>query len=181
MTPIAEWYGRKVGSDLMAQDVLVEAAARGADAAGSDQERADLLKILPAFKDSLLEEVRDGDFPGILAGAYVFRAGKRLGAGLVLTLQGRAVICWMKGLLKRPTAEVVPLASISSVELGHKRVTGKAKPAPTILVEATERWELLCSPDVPAEAPLYGLLVGLLDGSVNPEQWPLDAPETAAP
>lgn len=158
----------------------MEAAARGADAANSDQERADLLKILPAFKDSLLEEVRDGDFPGILAGTYVFRAGKKLGAGMVLTLQGRAVICWMKGFLKRPIAEVVPLTSISSVELGHRRVTGKAKPAPAIFIKAAESWELLCSPDVPAEAPLYGLLVGLLDGSVNPEQWLVEAPETGA-
>jgi hypothetical protein len=169
-----------VGSNLTAQDVLVEAAVRGADAAGSDQERADLLKIMPAFKDSLLGEVRDGDFPGLLAAVYVVRAGKKLGAGLVLALQGRAVICWMKGFLKRPTAEVVPLASISSVELGRRRVPGNAKPVPAIFVEAVESWELICSPDVPAEAPLYGLLVGLLDGSVNPEQWPVGAPETEA-
>lgn len=148
----------------------MEAAARGAEAANSDQERADLLKILPAFKDSLLEEVHDGDFPGILAGVYVVRAGKKLGAGLVLALQERAVICWMKGFLKRPTAEVVTLASISSVELGHRRVPGKAKPVPAIFVEAAENWELLFSPDVPTEAPLYGLLVRLLDGSINPEQ-----------
>lgn len=154
---------------------------RGAEAARSDQERADLLKILRVFKDSLLVEIRDGDFPGILAGTYVFRGGKRLGVGVVLTLQGRAVISWMKGFLKRPMTEVVPLASIDSVELGQKRVTGKAEPAPTIFLEATESWELICSPDVPAEAPLYGLLLGLLDGSVNPEQLPVDAPEPGAP
>ena len=167
-----------MASTLTARDVLVEAGVRGADAAGSDQERADLLKILPAFKDSLLEEIRDGDFPGILAKTYVFREGRKLGGGMVLTLQERAVICWMKR-LKRPAAEVVPLASISSVELGHRRVTGKAKPAEAIVVEAAERWELLFSPDVPAEAPLYGLLMGLLDGSVNPKHWPVDAPEGA--
>lgn len=170
-----------MGSGLSAEDVLVEAGARGAGAAGSDKEREDLLRLIRVFKDSLLAEIRDDDFPGILAGTYVFRAGKQLGIGLILTLQGRAVICWMKGFLKRPVAEVVPLASIGSVELGHRRVTGKAKPVPAIFLEAAESWELLCSPDVPDEAPLYGMVLGLLDGSINPERIPVEEAETGAP
>lgn len=37
-------------------------------------------------------------------------------------------------------------------------------------VTAAEQWELLCSPDVPKDAPLYGMLAGLLDGSLTPDQ-----------
>jgi hypothetical protein len=159
---------------LTAKDVFVEAAARGSDASGSEKERADLLKIVQVFGKELVERIEDGDEPGILVTARVFRAGRSVGVGPVLTLGNRMVVGWMKGILKRPTSEVVPFSSIASADLRKKQVSGWAQPVPCVFVAAEEDWELMCSPDVPSEAPLYELLCASLDGRLTPEQWPAD-------
>lgn len=159
---------------LTAKDVFVEAAGRGSDASGSEKEREDLLKIVQVFGKEMIERIEDGDAPGIFATARVFRAGRSLGVGVVLTLGDRAVVGWMKGFLKRPTTEVVPFASIESVDLRKKQVSGWAQPVPCVFVAAEEDWELMCSPDVPQEAPLYQLLCASLDGRLSSEQWPSD-------
>lgn len=157
---------------MTGQDVLVTAAERGVGASESEVEGSDILKVLRVFKGELLGEVREGDVAGVLAPAYLFRGGKHLGGGLALALQDRVVFGWLRGILKRPTIAVVPLASISSVESTTKAVGGHAPPMPTIAVSAGEDWELVQSPDVPAEAPLYDILHRLLDGNLRADELP---------
>ena len=146
----------------------------GIAASESPVEREDILKILQVFKANLLAEIRAGDVAGILAPTYLYRDGKRLGGGLVLTLGDRAVIGWMRGIFKRPTTEIVPLTAIDAVQRATKVVGGKAEPMPAILVTAGDDWEMLQSPDVPAQAPLYELLSRLLDGSLHADELPID-------
>lgn len=158
---------------MAAQEVLVDAAERGFAASGSEKEGKDLIKALPIFKTALLAQVRDDDVAGVMALSYTLRDGKDLGGGVVLTLGDRALIGWMKGLLKKPLVEAVLLSSIASVEQGVRSPGGRIRSEhPIITVEAESRWEILYSPDVPADAPLYGLLADLLAGRQKADQLP---------
>jgi hypothetical protein len=158
---------------MAAQEVLVDAAERGFAASGSEKERKDLIKTLPVFKTALLAQIRDDDVAGVMALSYTLRDGKDLGGGVVLTLGDRALIGWMKGLLKKPVVEAVLFSSITSVEQGVRPPGGRIRSEhPILMVEAESRWEILYSPDVPAEAPLYGLLADLLAGRQKADQLP---------
>lgn len=105
-----------------------------------------------------------------MALSYALRDGKDLGGGVVLTLGDRVLIGWMKGLLRKPVVEAVPF---SSIEQGVRPPGGRIRSEhPIITVEAESRWEILYSPDVPADAPLYGLLADLLAGRQKADQLP---------
>jgi|SRR6188472_658293 len=158
---------------MAAEEVLLDAAERGYVASGSDKEGKDLIRVLPVYKTALLSRIVDDDVAGVLALSYAFRDGKDLGGGVILTLGDRALIGWMKGLLKKPVVEAVPLSSISSVEQGVRRPGGRIRSEhPIITVEAESKWEILYSPDVPPDAPLYSLLTDLLAGRVKADQLP---------
>jgi hypothetical protein len=158
---------------MAAEEVLLDAAERGYAASGSDKEGKDLVKVLPVYKTPLLAQILDDDVAGVLALSYTFRDGKDLGGGVILTLGDRALIGWMKGLLKKPVVEAVPLSSIASVKRGVRPPGGRIRSEhPIITIEAESKWEILYSPDVPPDAPLYGLLVSLLTGEVVADQLP---------
>ncbi len=158
---------------MAADEVLIDAVERGYLASGSEKERQDILKVLSVFKDALLREIRADDMAGVMALCYTLRDGKDLGSGVILTLADRALFAWMKGLLKKPVVEAVPFSSIAGVERGVRAPSGRIRSEhPTITVKAASDWEILCSPDVPDDAPLYGLLVDLLGGRVKVDQLP---------
>lgn len=159
----------------------MDAAERGATASRSDAETKDLLKIVKVFKDALLAKMAEDDVAGIMTSTYVFRDGKPLGAGVVLTLSDRALFGWMKGIFKKPVIETVPLSSITAVKRGVKASTPRMPKATSALfVKAGQEWEFLCSPYVAADAPLYGMLADLLSGTLKPDQLPSGAPEPAS-
>jgi hypothetical protein len=156
-----------------AEEVLLDAAERGYAASGSDKEGKDLFGVLPVYKAALLSQILDDDVAGVLALSYTLRDGKDLGGGVVLALGDRALVGWMKGLLKKPVVEAVPLSSIASVEQGVRPPGGRIRSEhPIISVEAESRWEILYSPDVSPDARLYGLLADLLAGRVKADQLP---------
>lgn len=157
---------------MAADQVLIDAVERGYLASGSDKEKQDILNVLRVFKDALLREIRVDDTAGVMALSYTFRDGKDLGSGVVLTLGDRVLFGWMKGLLKKPVVEAVPLSSIAGVERGVKPASRRLRENRTITVKAASEWEMLCSPDVPDDAPLYGLLTDLLSGRVGVDQLP---------
>lgn len=160
---------------MSAQDVLIDSADRGAIASESDVERKDLLQLLRVFKDALLVNIRDGDVPGLLAGTPIFRNGKDLRIGVVLALEDRVLLGWMKGILKKPVIEAIPLSSITSVEHSARppQANRYQKVTSSLLIKAADDWELLCSPDVSDRAPLYRILVELLSGELKLDQLPL--------
>jgi hypothetical protein len=132
-----------------------------------------MLNVLRAYKSALLPQIRADDTAGVMALSYTFRDGKDLGGGVVLTLGDRALFAWMKGLLKKVVVEAVPLSSITEVEQGVRAPSGRIRSEhPTITVKAASEWEILYSPDVPADAPLYGVLADLLAGRVKADQLP---------
>jgi len=165
---------------MTAEDVLATTAEHGVAASGLALENNDVLMLLRIFNKDLLAEIRDDDAPGVMAPTYLFRSGKRLGGGVAAVVGDRALFGWMKGLLKKPTIAVVPLSSITSAKRDVKVVGGHAKPTPVIIVSADEDWELLPSPDVPAEAPLYTILTDLLTGAEIVDEFPAGPPEAAS-
>jgi hypothetical protein len=158
---------------MAAEEVLIDTVERGYLASGSDKEKKDMLSALRVYKDALLSQIRDDDTAGVMAISYTFRDGKDLGGGLVMALGDRVLFSWMKGLLKKPVVEAVPFSSITSAEHGMRPPRGRIRSEhPTVTVKAVNEWEILCSPDVPAGAPLYGLLADLLGGRVKADRLP---------
>ncbi len=131
---------------MTVQDILANAAERAADASKSDVERRDILNMVKVFAKTLSAHIRDHDVAGVLVPTYIFRGARPLGAGVVLTLGDRVLMGWMKGLLKKPVVETVPLASITKVEGGTKGPGGRlSKETRVLIITAAEQWELLCS------------------------------------
>ncbi|HET8861635.1 MAG TPA: hypothetical protein VFM94_00100 [Solirubrobacterales bacterium] len=157
---------------MAADEVLIDAVERGYLASGSEREREDLFRVLSVFKDALLREIHADDTAGVMALSYTIRDGKNLGAGVILTLDDRVLFGWMKGLLKKPVIEAIPLSSITGVEQGVRPASGRLRENRTITIRAASEWEMICSPDVPDGAPLYGLLTDLLSGKVKADQLP---------
>jgi hypothetical protein len=152
------------------QDVLRISAERGMGASRSEAEVKDLVKVVQVFRNELQECIGSDDVPGVLVTAGIMRAGRYLGGGMVLALGDRMVIGWLKGLLKRTTLAVIPYSAIRSVEEAAKVPGQLIKSQHALVVEADETWELFYSPDVPAGAPLYGILRGLLEGRLTTAQ-----------
>ena len=158
---------------MAADEVLIDAVERGYLASKSEKERNDMLNVLRAYKGALLPQIRPDDTAGVMALSYTFRDGKDLGGGVVLSLDDRVLFAWMKGLLKKVVVEAVPYSTIAEVKQGIRPPTGRIRSEhPTITVKANSEWEILCSPDVPSDAPLYGLLADLLAGRMKTNQLP---------
>jgi hypothetical protein len=158
---------------LTAEDILTDAATRGINAGRSRGFQNDVMMGLKLFGKSLSTNMAQDDVAGVMVTAGVIRGGKMLGSGVVLTLQDRALVGWMQGILKKPFIASIPLSSITSVERTLKPAGGRmARATPSLVVQADEPWELLCSSEVSSEAPLYDMLAGLLDGSLDPKELP---------
>ncbi|HEY6729724.1 MAG TPA: hypothetical protein VI039_01730 [Solirubrobacterales bacterium] len=153
---------------MSAEDVLVNAAERGWVAVDSEMEKSAIMDMVKVFKGALLKEIRDDDVAGALAAVLVIRDGDVLGTGVVVVLADRALIGWMKGLLKKPVVEAVPLATITEVTRGVKEPTRRiCNPNRAIFVRAAQDWELLCArTDIP-DQPVYDLVAGLLGGTIK--------------
>jgi hypothetical protein len=161
------------GTALTAEDILTDAATRGINAGRSRGFQNDVMMGLRAFGKSLAANMAQDDVAGVMVTAGVIRGGKMLGSGVVLTLQDRVLVGWMQGMLKKPFIATIPLSSISSVERKVKPAGGRmARATPALAVQAADAWELLCSSEVPQDAPLYGMLAGLLGGSLDPKDLP---------
>lgn len=153
------------GGPVSATDVLLDAAELGAVASESNRESRDLLKLLKVFKDVLLANIGDDDSRGLMAGTFLSRNGKDLRTGVVLVLQDRILLGWMKGMLKKPVVEAILLSAVATVERGKKATPGRSRVSESIVVKAgTDTWELLCSPDVAPDAPLYRMVAELIAG-----------------
>lgn len=156
-----------------AQDVLVESAEIGSIASESEVEKKDLLALFKVFAAALLPYLKDDDVPGLLIGTSLFRNGKDLRSAVVLALGDRVLLGWMKGILKKPVVEVVPLSSIMSAERVTPPQAGSfPKVRSSVVIAAEDRWEILCSPDVADEAPMYRILVELLTGELTADRLP---------
>lgn len=161
--------------EMAAEDVLITAAERGLFASRSTEAGNNVLGVLKVFNVDLLAQIRDDDVPGIMVPTAMYRGGKWLRGGVVLALQDRALVGWMRGILKKPTVVVLPYASFSSVRRDSKVVSGSAQPMPAIVVTAEEQWEFLCAPEVPEDAPLYDLLTRILAGELAVTDFPAGA------
>jgi hypothetical protein len=158
---------------MSAEDVLVDSVHMGWVASESETEKRDMLMVLKVFKDVLLSNIRDGDESGLFAATALFRNGKALQAGVVLVLQDRVVLGWMKGLFKKPVAESVPLSTMSEVKRGPQTSSRGPKVKESITFQtAGDKWEMWCSPDVAPDAALYQMLTELLAGELTTGKLP---------
>ncbi len=149
-------------------EVITSSAEKGIELTGSSDAQQTTVGVITAFRDKLLPAVEVDEEPGVLAPTYLLCDGRHLGAGVALVLEDRAILGWMKGLLKRPVIEAVPLARIEAVEPGSKPAGGRlAKPLESIRLKSGKEWELLFTQDA-GGTRLRDALAALLAGEPAP-------------
>lgn len=147
-----------------AGDILSESAVRAVELSTASDAQEEIVGLLKVFSDKLLPAIRDDDVPGLMAPTYLSRDGKLLGPGVVVALRDRAVLGWMKGLLRKPTIEVLPLTEIEEVERDTKPAGGQlSKPLASLRVTGSEKWEFLFTEDADG-MKLRDILAKLLAG-----------------
>jgi hypothetical protein len=153
------------------KDVLSASAERSVKVAGSGVQE-DIPMLLRLFKDKLLDDLREGDVPGLMAATFIVRGGQELGPGMAMCLQDRLILGWQKGIFRKPVLATVPLSGITGAQSGTKAKTGRmAKPLASLTVAAGEQWELLFTQDAP-DLELRDTLSQLLDGTLTLAQLP---------
>lgn len=147
-----------------AKDILTESALSTIELLDPGDAQQDVLRVLKVFGDKLLPLVHDDDVPGLLAPSYLFCDGKLLGPGVVVALKDRAVLGWMKGLLRKLIIEELPLADIEGVGRDTKPAGGDlGKPLASLRVTSRREWELLFTEDADGRK-LRDVLAKLLIG-----------------
>lgn len=127
---------------MTSKEVLTESAASSVELAGSGSQE-EIIGMLRIFKDKLLPCIREDDMPGLFVPMYIFRGDQQLGAGVILALKDRAILGWMKGLLRKPVITEVSVAGMK-VETGTKpKGGGLTKPLASLRLTGREVWELL--------------------------------------
>lgn len=158
---------------MSTEDSIITAVARAAEAGQSNGFQNDLLAMVKVFSQALKSKLGATDDAGLMVAGGLARNGTSLGMGVVLTLQDRILIGWMKGFLRKPVIETVELAAITDVSRAIKPPAGRvAKDAQLIKFRTGEEWELTCSPELPDQAPLFDLFTGILNGSLAPSELP---------
>lgn len=147
-----------------AKDVLTESALSTIELLDPGDAQQDILRVLKVFHDKLLPFVHDDDVPGFLAPSYLFRDGKPFGPGVVVALKDRAILGWMKGLLRKLVVEELPLTDIKETER-DTRPAGRhlTKPLASLRMTNSREWELLFTEDADGRK-LRDVLAKLLTG-----------------
>jgi hypothetical protein len=158
---------------MTAKDALADSLWMGAVASESPAEEKDLKGTFRVFARPFLDEMHEGDIRGLLVATMLYRNGKQLSAAMILVLRDRVLLGWMKGLLKKPTVESIPLSAITDVQRSSETPARLDKVKEVIKFNAADdQWLAACSPSVSPDAPLYKMLVELLNGEQTADKLP---------